>query len=324
MIHSASRREPRDGAAILGVWLIGLGLVFVIQQASGLTWREAWPLFVILFGVGSFASAILHRDRLSAGAWSLMWPVAWIVVGVTLVLATTGRIAVSTDDVARWWPAALIAVGGWFVVASIWPRPAVSNETLTLPLAGATSADVRIRFGGGELAVSLAAPDVLVSGTFEGGVEYTTNGPGSAELQPYSGRRTLWWDHPLRWDVALSGEIPLDLQLDTGANRSTIDLGRLRVRRLRLQTGMSETRLTLPAAGGTTSMEVRSGLAAVTIAVPAGVAARIYSRMALGSTTVDESRFPRMTDGYASPDFDSAPNRVGIDIQGGLGSVRVI
>jgi hypothetical protein len=45
--------------------------------------------------------------------------------------------------------------------------------------------------------------------------------------------------------------------------------------------------------------------------------------MGLGSTNIDESRFPRSLDGWVSPDYESAPNRVEIEIEGGLGSVRV-
>jgi hypothetical protein len=45
--------------------------------------------------------------------------------------------------------------------------------------------------------------------------------------------------------------------------------------------------------------------------------------MGLGSIQVDESRFPRMGDGYQSTDYATAENRVDLDIQGGVGSVHV-
>lgn len=46
--------------------------------------------------------------------------------------------------------------------------------------------------------------------------------------------------------------------------------------------------------------------------------------MVLGSTPVDERRFPRAVDGYGSPEYDGATNRVDIDVQGGVGSVRIV
>ena len=45
--------------------------------------------------------------------------------------------------------------------------------------------------------------------------------------------------------------------------------------------------------------------------------------MGLGSTSVDEVRFPRAPGGWASADYDTAAQRTDIAIQGGVGSVRV-
>jgi hypothetical protein len=127
---------------------------------------------------------------------------------------------------------------------------------------------------------------------------------------------------PLRWDIGVTAEIPVRLRLETGANRSTIDLGALRVPRLELHTGASESVVRLPAAGRS-EVHVQCGFASVTLDVPAGVAAQIRSTMALGSTAVDEARFPRSADGWESPDFDVAPDRVHLVIEGGFGSVQV-
>ena len=128
----------------------------------------------------------------------------------------------------------------------------------------------------------------------------------------------------MAWRLGLTGDVPLDLRLETGAARATLDLGDLLVRRIELKTGASETRLRLPAAAGRTTVEAEIGAASLTIEVPPTVAARIRSRMALGTTDVDEARFPRSTDGFASLDWETAANRVELDLRGGVGSVRVV
>ena len=46
--------------------------------------------------------------------------------------------------------------------------------------------------------------------------------------------------------------------------------------------------------------------------------------MAIGSNQIDETRFPRVGDMYQSADYDSATNRVDLDVQGGVGSLRVV
>lgn len=197
------------------------------------------------------------------------------------------------------------------------------TETLAIPLDGLAEAEVRIGFGGGDLTIGKAEPQMLLTGTFDGGVIQASVFPGKVRLEPRSpGLPIVTWK-PLRWNVGVSAEIPVDLRIDSGANRSTIDLTSLRIRRLELHTGASDTSVRLPETGQT-SMRVECGLASVTIHVPAGVAARIGGGVALGSTTVDETRFPRTTDGWLSNDFEAAPNRVDLRIEGGLGSVRVV
>ena len=73
-----------------------------------------------------------------------------------------------------------------------------------------------------------------------------------------------------------------------------------------------------------TTVRAESGAASLTFEVPSGVAARIRTRMAIGSTQIDQARFPSTAGGYESPDFATAANRVEIDLQGGVGSVRVV
>jgi len=313
----------RRGSIVAGVWLIGLGLVFIARGAMGVSWTEAWPLFVILVGAAGFVTTALNGVRGVAGLWSFTWPVVWVVVGIALLASTTGRLGQAPLDlIAEWWPAVLVAVGVWFILGSLIPigRP---EEHLSLPLDPAAEADVRIRFGAGELVARRAAPGNLVDGSFTGGVVRRSLGPNRVELSQDTAFGMPWLDHGSDWDVGLTGDVPLDLRLDTGASRATLDLSDTRLRRLELHTGAAETRVRLPRAAGATSVRAETGAASLIIEVPDGVAARIRSRMGLGSTQVDQARFPRSADGYASPDYETAANRAEIDISGGVGSVRV-
>jgi hypothetical protein len=196
---------------------------------------------------------------------------------------------------------------------------ATSSEALAIPLADLAEAEIRLGFGGGELTVGQAEPGMLISGSFEGGVIQRSKGPGRIQLDPVMAGRP--W-RPLFWNVGLTTAIPVDLRLETGANRSVIDLSALRIRRLELHTGASDTTVRLPAAGQTV-VRVACGFAQVVVEVPHGVAARIHGKVSLGSLMVDETRFPRAGDGWASADYETAANRVDIAIEGGFGSVRV-
>lgn len=196
------------------------------------------------------------------------------------------------------------------------------RESISIPLAGLTEAQVKIGFGGGELTIRPAQAGALVDGSFEGGVKQRSDGDGRIELAPRSpGLPFVTWA-PVQWDIGVTAEIPIDLRLDTGANRSSIDLVGLRIRQLELHTGASETTVRLPASGRP-RVRVECGFASVVLTVPDGMAAKIQGSMGLGTVTVDESRFPRAGEGWASADYETASDRVDITVAGGFGSVRV-
>jgi hypothetical protein len=315
----------RSGPLVAGTWLIGLGSVLLLRQALGLDWSEAWPLFVILVGVATLISAVAGGVRGIAGVWGLTWPVLWIGIGLVLLVSTTGALGREPLDlIAEYWPWVLVGLGAWFLIGAVVPFGGGPIETLVVPLGSAADAAVRIRFGAGDLAIGPAAPGNLVDGRFLGGVVERERGPARVELEQDTSYGLPWLDRRSDWTVGLSAEVPLDLRLDTGAARGRLDLSALRIRSLELHTGASDTQIRLPRAAGATTVRAETGAASLVLEVPTGVAARIRSRMALGTSQVDESRFPRSVSGFESPDFATAANRADIDLQGGVGSIRVI
>jgi hypothetical protein len=323
-MNESAWRQDRERFLVPAIWLIGVGTVFLVQQLSGWSWGQAWPLWVVLVGMASALTTILGARWSTTGWWSLGGPIAIAIVGLILLASTTGMLGLELAQLLPLWPLAVIGLGIWFLLGAVLMRPSAGadGETLSVPLAGAARATVRLRFGGGEIIVGRAEPGMLLSGRFGGGVKHRSHGPGDIEIEPVAGAFPLWWDRPLNWDMGITGEVPLDLKVETGANRSRIDLSALRISRLELSTGASETRVRLPAKGITSAI-VKAGVASLTLEVPEGVAARIRSRMALGSTSIDERRFPRVADGWASPDFETATSRVEIDMEGGLGQLTV-
>lgn len=314
----------RRGPIIAGTWLIGLGVVVLLQRLNGWTWSEAWPMFIILAGVASGISAIVARSSWRSTVWTLVWPLALTGIGTALLASTTGVLDMGPAElIASTWPWVAVGLGLVLLVTAVISAEA-PVETLAVPLAGAQRAQVGISFGAGELVTHRAAPGDLVDGSFPGGVRHRIEGPGRVDLESGFDGGLPWLDHSARWDVGLTGEVPLDLRLETGANRGSVDLTDLRVESLHLETGASDTRIRLPRAAGATTVSVEAGAAAVTIEVPDGVAARIHGHMALGASHIDETRFPRLGEVYQSPDYPTALNRVDIDVQGGLGSLQVV
>jgi hypothetical protein len=211
-------------------------------------------------------------------------------------------------------------------IAGAQPPAGNPPQALALTLDGAADAEVRIAFRAGKLLIGPAASGRLVDGTFGGSVDATPAGPGRVRLTtPHPASWSWGWRRPpFDWRVGLTAEVPLRLELETGASDNELDLSNLRVTDLRLRTGAAQSRVTLPAAG-VTRVNAEGGAAQMRFRVPVGVAARITSAMAIGTTDVDTNRFPRTTDGRAweSPDFDANPNRVEIAVRGGMGQVTI-
>jgi hypothetical protein len=317
--------SARRGSVIGATWLIGLGVVFLVRQAVDLSWSQAWPLFVILVGVASFVSTVLSWRPSVSGIWSLTWPAAWIVGGAILLASTTGSISQSPGElISEFGPWALVGLGVWFVIGAVIPGGPEGQEALVIPLGGATEAAVRIRFGVGEMTVGAAALGNLLNGRFAGGVKSRIVGPGRVELQQETDFGVMWLDRRSTWDIGLTAEVPLDLRLDGGASRARIDARDLKLRSLEVHTGASDTHVLLPRAAGMTTVRAEAGAASLTFEVPLGVAARIRTKMALGSSQVDQAHFPAVGGGFESPDYATAANRVEIDVSGGVGSVKVV
>lgn len=318
----------RRGAISGGIWLIALGGVFLVQQAMDLPWSEAWPLFIVMAGIGIGASSLLTLSGRRANGWTIAWllipPAIIIVIGLLLFVDLAGLADIDAFDLlATWWPLILIGLGLVVLAGALWPRGESVVDTLAIPMGGAASGEVTLKFGPGELEVVAGTPGTLVDGTFEGGVVRHDRGPGRVELETDIAGVWPWFGQRVHWRVGLAPDVPIALRLEGGASRSMLELGGLNVPTLVVKTGASDTRIALPASVDHCDARIDAGAAQVRVTVPAGVAARIKAQMGLGSTSVDEARFPRAPGGWASPDYDTAQRRAEITIQGGVGSVRV-
>jgi hypothetical protein len=258
--------------------------------------RLFWPLLLILFGV---LLLLDNLDLLPGSVFGYVWPLLLIFFGASLLLSRGGR-----------------------------PEPVEDATTLE----GARSAQVTLKHGAGELVVQDgAAAGLLYSGLFAGGVDKHLDRQGDRLLVTLEGKAPDWFrwpgpmfgGHGMNWDLRLSDAVPLALTIESGASASRLDLTRVPVTELVIKTGASSTNVTLPARAGHMRARISSGAASVDITVPAGVAARIRGMVGVGSLDVDQRRFPRVNSAYESADFATAENRVEVDVEGGVGSVRV-
>ncbi|MBN1811695.1 MAG: hypothetical protein JXA14_07660 [Anaerolineae bacterium] len=260
---------------------------------------------------------------------TIFWGAIIILLGILLLINSFIEI-----DIGKFfWPSLLIALGLWVLWGVFTAPRTFETEEATIPLEGATQARIRMRHGAGRLRVGGGAgPDELLSGSFGGGLEQQAKLAGDTldvemKVRVSAAHFAFPWmwgpRSTLDWTVSLNEEIPLSLDLETGASDTRLDLSDLRVTDLRVQTGASSSEITLPASAGHTKATISSGAASVRVRVPEGVAARVKVSGGMADIRVDKSRFPRAGDVYQSEDYDAAENKVDIAIDTGVGSVSV-
>ena len=258
---------------------------------------------------------------------NLFWGVLILMLGVILL---ADQLFPGINVWGLFGPLALILLGVWFLVGRT-TRANLAVEQVNLPIEDIREARLRLHHGAGRLEVTPAQPGILLSGSFTGGVQQRLERNGAAALLDLRTPPDVWsglwpgiqFSEGLSWNMAISREIPLQLEVETGASETRLDLTDLRVSALTLKTGASSTRVDLPAAAGLTRVDVSSGAAALEIRLPAGVAGRIQVRSGLAGVHIDPVRFPAAGGVHETPGFDSAANRAEIFIETGVASVDI-
>lgn len=256
---------------------------------------------------------------------SLFWGVILLLLGGMMLADAMGiKLLNGNSMMSLFWPLLLILLGGW-VLYGAFLRGNIETESASIDLQGAPEASLRLHHGAGELRLHGGAQgNELLRGLFVGGVKHTAVRSGN-QLKVSLRPARDFVDFPFfvprfqfDWDVALNASVPMGLDFNVGASKSTIDLRDLTITDLRFKTGASETTLTLPARGRLNA-DFEIGAASLTLIVPEGIAIRVRSSIGAGDLNVDRSRFPH----DESPDFAGAANAVDIHIKGGACSVKI-
>lgn len=202
------------------------------------------------------------------------------------------------------------------------------TNDLSIPLTDIRSGKITFRHGAGRLHISVSRePEIFLHGSFIGGAQtaqlLSPEGCMTLEVSSPTGTSGFLPMETKPWEVSISPNIPIEIEILSGANESELDLTELFVTRLKVEMTASSTRINLPARVNRYSAIVKAGAASIEILVPDEVAARITVKTGLSGIDVNPIRFPRVADAFESPDFASAARQVEIHVETGVGSVTV-
>ncbi len=294
-------------AGLVGpVVLIGLGALWLLSNLGLLAinlWEtlfRLWPLLLIAAGV----DILLRRQR---GGWTYALRLALVV--------------------------AILAGGVWLLAPGTSPvrgQP-LAGEQIARPLNGATRAHVTLAPAAGQLRLrALRDSRDLVHGTvgltgservlsdfkLEAGAATYSLRTGGALVIPLG-----WKQGQGRWDLALNPDPALDLEISLGAGELDLDLTGLHLTGLEVSLGVGQTTVTLPASGRFRAA-ISGAIGQIVVVIPPGMAARIEVNTAIGSRNLPAG-YTRDGDAYTSPGFETAENRVELEISQAIGEVIV-
>ncbi|OGO09874.1 MAG: hypothetical protein A2Y93_14835 [Chloroflexi bacterium RBG_13_68_17] len=331
-----------------------------------------WPILLI----GGGAIWLLANLGLIAGWswWNLwrLWPLFLIAIGLDLLFARRSPILGALLG--------LVTVGAAILLLTAapslglpqspglpsWFGPAASaeivTETFSEPIGLAETAEVELDLSVADSAIeALAGGDNLIEAEIShiGEIGFTVSGETSKNVHLYQvsepfGFRIDWPEgNRLRWDVGLTGAIPLDLSIDCGVGKADIDLSDLQIVDLNLDIDVGDIVLSLPAMesayeatinggvgrleirienGAAIALDVRGDVGHILIDVPDDAAVRVQADTDVGDVRVPSSfdqtrsggeQFVGESGTWETSGFADAERTITIVFNGGVGNLTV-
>jgi hypothetical protein len=289
---------------------------------------------------------------------SLVGPAILIIVGTVLLLNNLGWTTIGVWDLVRLWPVLLIAggleiligqrstlaslmvlivmlalLGGglWLLTSSRSPETLLEGEEINYPLKGASNAEVDINFGVGTLRLgALSQEDMLIQGVAElhRGEKLEQDFRVDGDTAILGLRSTGNWSAPFvgwegdkTWDLQLSRDVPIKLEVDAGVGDAAINLERMDLTGLKLKVGVGRMTVVLPIRGDF-SARVDGGVGDLVVKVPKGMELRVHASSGIGQPSMPPG-YRRDGDVYYSPGYEDADNRIDLTLDQGIGRIVI-
>ena len=282
-----------------------------------------WGIFLLFLGIIFLLQTL---DILPWGLWGTLWrfwPVLIIIVGLGILLRRYNV-----------WLASLLilAILGTSVSIAIWqygssPPSGMFTESYSEPLGGMERAQIEVDFTAGNITIGslpsgssnlVEADSEVMNVDF-----YRQDDEGNLYLSTRQVNRQSWGEGGIRWEVNFTRSIPLTINIKSAASDMELNLSELKVTELQLDVDAANCELTLPSSAGTTHIYIEVDATNLEVTIPDGVAAKIRADVDLAVLDVDKNRFPEEGAYYISRDFESAENRVELEIDCDIGRVEV-
>ncbi len=234
-------------------------------------------LVVLAAGLAVTVATLATRVTSLVQTILLAIPLALIGIGLERVGRGTGRGSLRTVGVLL----LVVAVVGPLALSLSSPDPAVTDSSSQPVPAGATRAELRASMGGGQLRVEPEATGLYAAelrGPGQPSTQVTTaDDLAVLDLRAPSQRGMLARNRGNDWRIRLNTSLAWQLDISAGAVTADLDLRRLNLRGVKVQSGVSRlaVRLGDPAAEVPVDLQLSTGLVDLYLPSSATVEVRV-------------------------------------------------
>jgi N-terminal domain of toast_rack, DUF2154 len=202
----------------------------------------------------------------------------------------------------------------------------VEHDYRTIERDSTESLHASLNMGAGNLRIG-SGTEKLVRADFEYNVpawkpelRYTN---GELTISQPSTHSAHFGDTHYQWDVRLNREVPLDLNINFGAGDAHLDLGSLALRRVQVDMGVGSIQMDLRGAPKHDyDVGIHGGVGECTVQLPSDVG--VYAEASGGLGEIRASGLQHEGSHYFNDAYGKSKITVRLNIQGGVGSIRLI
>jgi len=303
---------------VIPILLITLGALFLLRNWNPgfepfQVLKTYWPLILILVGLGKIWDS--SRNRASGGTTSgvalgsTLGVVAFVFV-LVILLSHYQKVRHHDDpedDFARH----------------------TSHTIETRDLEGAKSVSATLRMSAGSLNVS-GGSDHLVNADFRYDrkwdtptIDYHVSGEkGILDISQEKGS-VNFGPSDNEWGLKFNNGLPIELKVEMGAGRGSLDLRDLNVTGVELSIGAGEVELDLTGPRKSdVNVSVKGGIGHATIRLPKAIGVKAYAAGGIGS--ISSEGLHQNGKEYTNDAYGKSAYTIHLDVQGGIGEIELI
>lgn len=292
--------ENRHRGLGFGVFLLTLGLLWILINTGVVTWSIIDALFVL-------------------------WPLIIVIIGINIIFRRNGLIRTGAWIIFL---AVLITYSYFYVDKSPSGGGSVYGDNVVIEReAGINEAELRLSMGGTKIALDSGTDKLLEASLPDSGTKHTSETRGDSGKAYIAFEKNRYNTGDLKFENSagpsfhLNPDVVWDLDIDTGAIDGSFDMSKLRVENLSLNIGAANTRLIMGSYD--TKLKIGAGLTQIDIEIPQNAGIRINMDGALNSTNLDGPGWEKRESFYYSPGYDDKEYKIEADVDMGAGKLNV-